>query len=102
METLCGCIKNVMRGCVGVDKEVVVRWLERFPELETFMGAGTISLKLAREILGVDRYFMNDIFKDLLQAGAVISCSGNAWRATKECQELLAERRIKRDKSVQN
>lgn len=85
-----------------MDKNVVVGWLERFPELETFMGAGTISLKLAREILGVDRYYMNDIFKDLLQAGAVIACSGNAWRATKECQEFLAERRAQHAQGIAN
>ena len=85
-----------------MQRDVVEKWLDRFPELETFMGAGTISLKLAREILGVDRYFMNDIFKDFLQAGAVIACSGNAWRATKECQELLAERRANRGQQARN
>lgn len=79
-----------------MDRDVVVKWLERYPELETFMGAGTISLKLAREILGVDRYFMTEIFKDFLQAGAVVACSGNAWRATPECQQLLKERREQR------
>ena len=48
---------------------------------------------MAREILDVDRYFMYDIFKELLTAGAVTASGSNAWRATKELQEFLKERR---------
>ena len=52
-----------------LNKEIVLKWFEKYPKLETFIGAGTISLKMAREILDVDRYFMaqavdqNAIFK---------------------------------------
>ena len=52
-----------------MDREVVLKWFDRYPDLEKFIGAGTISLKMAREILDVDRYFMaqavdqNAIFK---------------------------------------
>ena len=77
-----------------MNKELLEKWLNLYPELATFMGAGTISLKLAREILGVDRYLMYDIFKDLIQAGAVLASGGSTWRATKECREYLSERRM--------
>lgn len=76
-----------------LDVKIVEKWLEKYPKLENFMDAGTISLKMAREILDVDRYFMYDMFKEFLVAGAVTSCGNNSWRATKELKEYLKERR---------
>lgn len=75
------------------DVQVVEKWLDRYPKLENFMDAGTISLKMAREILEVDRWFMYDMFKEFVQAGAVTACGNNSWRATKELKEYLKERR---------
>ena len=72
---------------------VVLKWFEKYPKLETFIGAGTISLKMAREILDVDRYFMYDMFLELVQAGAVTASGGSGFRATKALQALLKERR---------
>lgn len=75
------------------DVQVVEKWLAKYPKLENFMDAGTISLKMAREILEVDRYFMYDMFLEFVQAGAVTSSGTNAWRATKELKEFLKARR---------
>lgn len=75
-----------------LDTEVVDKWFGRYPKLETFIAAGTISLKVAREILGVDRWFMVDMYKELLQAGAVNGCNPNCWRATPELKDYLRER----------
>lgn len=76
-----------------LDTKVVLKWFDKYPKLETFIGAGTISLKMAREILDVDRYFMYDIFCELVQAGAVTASGSNGFRATKPLQEFLRERR---------
>ena len=76
-----------------LNKSVVLKWFEKYPKLETFIGAGTISLKMSREILDVDRYFMYDIFCELVQAGAVTASGSNGFRATKPQQEFLRERR---------
>ena len=76
-----------------MDRSVVEKWFEKYPKLETFIGAGTISLKMSREILEVDRYFMYDMYLELVTAGAVTSSGSNAFRATKELQALLKERR---------
>lgn len=73
--------------------EVVLKWFDKYPKLEYFIGAGNISLKMAREILGVDRYFMYDLFLELVTAGAVVSCGSNAFRATKDMLEFLKKRR---------
>lgn len=78
-----------------MDITVVEKWLERYPKLENFMDAGTISLKMAREILDVDRYFMYDMFKEFITAGAVTASGTNSWRATKELKEYLKDRREK-------
>lgn len=75
------------------DKEVVLKWFNKYPKLETFIGAGTISLKMAREILDVDRYYMYDMYLELLQAGAVTSSGSNGFRATKPLLAFLRERR---------
>ena len=83
-----------------LDVKVVLKWFEKYPKLETFIGAGTISLKLSREILGVDRYFMYDIFCELVQAGAVTPSGSNGFRATKALQALLRERRVDARSSI--
>lgn len=76
-----------------MDIKVVEKWLTKYPKLENFMDAGTISLKMAREILDVDRYFMYDMFKEFITAGAVTASGTNSWRATKELKEYLKDRR---------
>lgn len=76
-----------------MDVKVVEKWLERYPKLANFMDAGTISLKMAREIIDVDRWFMYDIFKELIEARAVTASGSNSWRATKELKDYLKQRR---------
>jgi hypothetical protein len=76
-----------------MDREIVEKWFERYPKLETFIGAGTISLKMARQILEVDRYFMYDMYLELVTAGAVYASGSNAFRATKDLQAFLEARR---------
>lgn len=76
-----------------MDKAVAEKWLTRYPKLENFIAAGTISLKAAREILEVDRYFMYDIYTELLAGGVVTASGTNAWRATAELKEYLKERK---------
>lgn len=78
-----------------MDEKIVEKWFSKYPKLEVFIGAGTISLKMAREILEVDRYYMYDMFLELLTAGAVSSSGSNSFRATPELQEMLHIRREK-------
>lgn len=74
-----------------LNKEVVNKWITKYPVLINFMDAGTISLKMAREILGVDRYFMFDMFQEFLTSGAVTATGTNSWRATPELKAYLKE-----------
>lgn len=77
-----------------MDKAIVDKWLDRYPKLGTFIAAGTISLKMAREILEVDRWFMYNMYLELVQAGAVTACNPNCWRATPELKKYLRKRGI--------
>lgn len=76
-----------------LDTAVVDKYFEKFPKLEVFIGVGTVSLKMARTILDVDRYYMYDMFCELVAAGAIYKSGSNNFRATKELQEYLNERR---------
>ena len=76
-----------------LDEKIVEKWFEKYPKLENFIDAGTISLKMAREILDVDRYFMYDVYKELVIAGAITASGNNSWRATPQLKEYLKERR---------
>lgn len=79
-----------------MNKEVVEKWFEKYPKFEVFIGSGTISLKAAREILQIDRYFMYDIYLELLEAGAVHGVGTNSFKASPELKQLLEERRESR------
>ena len=76
-----------------MNKQVVDKWLSRYPKLEVFIGSGTVSLKAAREILCIDRYEMYDIYLELLEAQAIYGSGSNQFRATKELKAYLVERR---------
>ena len=82
-----------------MDRAVVDKWLQQYPKLLNFMDAGTISLKMAREILDVDRWFMYDMFKEFVVAGVVKACGNNSWRATPELRQYLKQ---KREEAKQN
>lgn len=76
-----------------MNKEIVDLWFNRYPKLETLLCAGTISKKAVREIILVDRYDMDRIYYDLLEAEAVQGAGSGMLRATKELKEYVQERR---------
>lgn len=78
-----------------MDSQVVLKWFGKFPKLETFIGAGAISKKMARDILDIDKYLMDDVVNELVCAGAVRMTSSTVFRASDELQTMLAERRQK-------
>ena len=75
-----------------MDKRVVDKWFARYPKMEIFIASGTVSLKMARSILLIDRYEMYDIFLELVEAQAVYPSGSNCFRATKELKDYVCER----------
>lgn len=80
-----------------MNKQIVDRWFNRYPKLEIFIAAGTVSLKMARSILLIDRYEMYDIFLELVEAQAVYPSGSNCWRATPELKAYVEERAKQRN-----
>lgn len=72
---------------------IVLKWFEKYPKLEAFICAGTISLKAARTILDVDKDYMYTLYLELLQAGAVVGCGSTTFRATPELKKYIDRRR---------
>ena len=85
-----------------LDEKILEKWFEKYPKLENFIDAGTISLKMAREILDVDRYFMYDVYKELVVAGAITASGNNSWRATPQLKEYLKQRREQKNANKRN
>ena len=46
-----------------MNKDIVLKWFERYPKLETFIGAGTISLKMARDTGSGQVFHVRDVFR---------------------------------------
>ena len=73
------------------DEEVVLKWFEKYPKLETFIGAGTISLKMAREILGIDRSDSAKIMSDLITRGLLRPTGGATYTPDKLLMEIAKQ-----------
>lgn len=80
-----------------MNKQMVDKYFMRYPKLEIVCCAGTISLKAAREIIGISRVDMHMAFLDLIEAEAIKSCGNACMRATPALKEYVAERRAKRE-----
>ena len=78
------------------DKEKVNRILDNYPQLEVVLSGGMVSKKLCRELLDIDRWQMDDIYKELIMAGAVKRVSSSTFRAKEDTLLLIRERRAAR------
>lgn len=77
------------------DREKVSKILDTYPKLEIVLSGGMVSKKLCRELLDVDKWLMDDIYKELLLAGAVKGLSSSSFRAKEDTLELIRERRAR-------
>lgn len=78
---------------IELKTDIVEEVLTKYPELGVVLRAGVVSIKLTREMLDVDRYLMQDIYKKLIQAGAVVGVSSSCFRASPAMLEYLKERK---------
>lgn len=77
------------------DKDKVNKVLDTYPQLEIVLSGGMVSKKLCRELLDIDRWLMEDIYKELIMAGAVKGVSSSTFRAKEDTLELIRERRAR-------
>lgn len=78
-----------------LNTRVVDKYLDKYPLLEAILQAGVVSQKLTREVIDVDRWLMNDIYKEMLLAGAIRGIASGSFRATEECLEYIERRNIR-------
>ncbi len=79
------------------NREKVERILNNYPQLEIIMSSGMVSKKLCRELLDIDKWLMDDLYKDLLLAGAIKGTSSSMFRAKEDTLALIKERRERRN-----
>ena len=70
--------------------------MDKYPQLEIALRAGVVSMKMVRELIDVDRWLMQDIYKQLVVAGAVEGVSSSCFKASKPCKVYLQERAIRK------
>lgn len=78
------------------DRVKVERILDRYPQLETVLSGGMVSKKLCRELLDIDKWLMDDLYKDLLLAGAIKGTSSSCFKAKEDTLILIRDRRSAR------
>lgn len=79
-----------------IDTKVVDRYLNKYPTLELILQGGIVSQKMTREILDIDRWLMQDLYKALLLAGAVKGIASGCFRATEEYLAYTERRNIQK------
>ena len=79
------------------DRKKVEKILDRYPQLEIVLSSGMVSKKLCRELLDIDKWLMDDLYKDLLLAGAIKGTSSSSFKAKDDTLALIRERRLAAD-----
>ena len=75
------------------DRKKVEKILDRYPQLEIVLSSGMVSKKLCRELLDIDKWLMDELYKDLLLAGAIKGTSSSSFKAKDDTLALIHERR---------
>ena len=73
------------------NEEKVRELLSKYPKLIIAFRAGLISRRLCRDILEITKWDMDDLYTDLVRAGAIKVLSSSAFRATEETMEIVAQ-----------
>lgn len=76
-----------------LNEERLEEMLKQYPQLAIALCAGVVSVKMARELIDVDRWYMSDLYKELIKCGAVEGTSSSCFKATKEAREYIKARR---------
>lgn len=65
--------------------------LEQYPMLKVALKAGLISRRLCRDILGITKWEMDDLYTDLVRISAIKVLSSSAFRATEDMMNVIAQ-----------
>lgn len=65
--------------------------LKKYPKLTLILRSGVVSLKMARRLLDLDKWLMEDLYAELLEARAVKGVSSGTFKATPTAIAYLEE-----------
>ena len=73
------------------NEEKVREILTKHPNLKIAFKAGLISRRLCRDMLEISKWDMDDLYVDLIRAGAIKVLSSSAFRATEDTMAVIAQ-----------
>lgn len=71
------------------DEEKVRTILQKHPNLIILFNAGLLSRRICRNALGITKWDMDDLYEELVIAGAIRILSSSAFRATTATMNLI-------------
>lgn len=74
-----------------VDTERLNKLLTKYPKLSLILRSGVVSMKMARRLLDLDKWLMEDLYAELLEARVVKGVSSGTFRATPTAIAYLEE-----------
>lgn len=69
--------------------EKVREILIQYPNLRIAFKAGLISRRLCKDMLGITKWDMDDLYTDLVRYGAIKVLSSSAFRATEDTRNII-------------
>ena len=72
------------------DEKKVRQILTDHPNLRIAFKAGLISRRLCKDMLGITKWEMDDLYVDLIRAGAIKVLSSSAFRANEDTMNVIA------------
>lgn len=72
------------------NKELTMKLINEYPDLKTLFRAGLLSRRLCKNALGITKWEMDDLYTDLVKAGAIKILSSSAFKATNDTMSLIA------------
>ena len=72
------------------NKELAKELVVKYPDLKTLFRAGLLSRRLCKDALGITKWEMDDLYTDLVKAGAIKILSSSAFKATTEMMNVIA------------
>lgn len=74
-----------------LNTDALKKCVDKYPRLSLVLRSGVVSMKMARKLLDIDRWMMEDLYLELLEAEAVKGVSSSNFRATPSAIEFLEE-----------
>ena len=72
--------------------------LTTYPYLSVALKAGLVSRRLCKDMLGITKGEMDDLYVDLIRAGAIKVLSSSAFTANEDTMNVIAQKKKKKER----